>query len=323
MGGEPSSVSKDFQGSGPASEALGLSAGPCPRKMFEPTESTPMSKSPIDLLTILDLERIETDLFLGRSSDARSQRVFGGQIIGQSMVAASRSVKGQVAHSLHGYFIRAGDPQGPILYKVESLRDSQSYSIRSVTAIQHGNAIFSIMVSFHAHEQSVFDHQDNMPALPPPDQGLSKASTLPEMMERSRSYCESDCALQMRPVEIDRNVGEKINDGRIHIWIKSAAKLPDDPALHKCALAYASDWSLLDTVMARYGRSLSDRRMMSASLDHAMWFHRPFRADDWLLYAQESPSAQGGRGFARGLIFDPGGALVASVAQEGVVRKRR
>ncbi|WP_342734205.1 acyl-CoA thioesterase II [Bradyrhizobium sp. B117] len=286
-----------------------------------------MSKRPIDLLTILDLERIQTDLFLGKSSNASSQQVFGGQIIGQSMVAASRSVKGQVAHSLHGYFVRAGDPRVPILYKVGSLRDSQSYSIRSVTAIQHGNMIFSIMISFHAHEQSVFDHQDYMPALPPPErhthQGLSKRSTLPAMMERSRAYCESDCPLELRPVEIDRNVGENINDARTHIWIKSAAKLPDDPALHKCALAYASDWALLDTVMARYGRSLWDRRMMSASLDHAMWFHRPFRADDWLLYVQESPSAQGGRGFARGLIFDLGGALVASVAQEGVVRKRR
>lgn len=286
-----------------------------------------MSKGLIDLLAILDLERIDKNLFRGNSPNPSLPWVFGGQIIGQSMMAASRTVEGRLAHSLHGYFIQTGDPQVPILYKVEPLRDGKSYSTRRVTASQHGNTIFSIIVSFHVREQSAFDHQDKMPDVPPPEKltahELSKRPTLPEMPERIRFFYEPDPPIQLRPVEMARHVGQKIDDGRVHIWIRAAAKLPDDPALHMCALAYASDWSLLDTVMARYGRMLSDGGMMSASLDHAMWFHRPFLADDWLLYAQDSPSAQVGRGFARASIFKLDGTLVASVAQEGSVRERR
>ncbi len=195
------------------------------------------------------------------------------------------------------------------------------------TAIQHGNAIFSIMVSFHAEEEGVFNHQDRMPDVPPPEkltaEEVSKQPMFKEMPEFIRRYYESDRPIELRPVELGRYFGQKIDDGRIHVWIRTAAKLPDDPALHLCALAYASDFSLLDAVMARYGRTLFDRRMMPASLDHAMWFHRPFRADKWLLYAQDSPSAQDGRGLTRGLIFKPDGTLVASVAQEGSVRQRR
>lgn len=286
-----------------------------------------MSKSLIDLPAILDLEPIEVNLFRGNSPNANSQRVFGGQVIGQAMVAACRTVEDRLPHSLHCYFIRPGDPQVPIIYEVQRLRDGRSYSTRSVTAIQHGNAIFSVTVSFHAEEESAFDHQCKMPDVPPPEQftaeELSKRTFFLEMPEILRRYYEPDRPIELRPIEIGRYVGQNIDDGCIHVWMKTAAKLPDDPALHMCALAYASDFSLLDAVMARYGRTLFDERTISVSLDHSMWFHRPFRADEWLLYAKDSPSAQSGRGLARGLIFKPDGTLVASVTQEGSVRERR
>lgn len=286
-----------------------------------------MSKSLIDLISILDIEQLEVNLFRGRSPKMGWERVFGGQVIGQAMVAACRTVEARLPHSLHGYFIHAGDSQVPIIYQVKRLRDGKSYSTRSVTAIQHGSAIFSIMVSFHAEEQGAVDHQEKMPDVPPAErfaaEELSKQSMFLSMPEITRIYYESDRLVKLRPVEIGRYVGQKIDDGRIHFWIKTAAKLPDDPALHMCALSYISDFSLLDAVMARHGRTLFDGRMTSASLDHAMWFHRPLRADEWLLYAKDSPSAHGGRGLTRGLIFKPDGTLVASVAQEGSVRERR
>jgi acyl-CoA thioesterase-2 len=287
----------------------------------------PMSKSLIDLLDILNLETLEVNMFRGTSPKTRWQRVFGGQVIGQAMVASCRTVEGRFPHSLHCYFILPGDPAIPIIYEVERLRDGKSYSTRRVTAIQHGHAIFSMMVSFHVSEPDSFDHQDQMPDVPPPEkltaEELAKDPVITQMPEFIRRYYESDRPIELRPVEFQRYFGTAIPDGKINIWIRTAAKLPDDPALHMCALAYASDFSLLDSVMARYGRTLFDGRVMAASLDHAMWFHRPFRADEWLLYSQDSPSAQGGRGLARGLIFKPDGTLVASVAQEGSMRERR
>jgi acyl-CoA thioesterase-2 len=286
-----------------------------------------MSKSLIDLIDILDLETIEVNMFRGRSPKTAWQRVFGGQVIGQAMVASCRTVQGRMPHSLHCYFILPGDPAIPIVYEVERLRDGKSYSTRRVTAIQHGHAIFSMMVSFHAEEENSFDHQDAMPDVPHPDrlsaEELAKHPVIHEMPDFIRRYYESDRPIELRPVEFQRYAGTKIPDGKINIWIRTAAKLPDDPALHMCALAYASDFSLLDSAMARYGRTLFDGKVMAASLDHAMWFHRPFRADEWLLYSQDSPSAQNGRGLARGLIFKPDGTLVASVAQEGSLRERR
>jgi acyl-CoA thioesterase-2 len=285
-----------------------------------------MSKSLIDLISILDIEPLEENLFRGISPKTRWQRVFGGQVIGQALVASCRTVEGRMPHSLHCYFILPGDPQIPIIYQVERLRDGKSYSTRRVTAIQHGQAIFSMMVSFHVDEQGSLDHQDAMPDVPPPEkltaEALSKES-FAQMPEFIRRYYESDRPIELRPVEYKRYFGEKIPDGKINIWVRTAAKLPDDPALHQCALAYASDFSLLDAVMARYGRTLFDSRVMPASLDHAMWFHRPFRADEWLLYSQDSPNARNGRGLTRGLIFKPDGTLVASVAQEGSIRERR
>ncbi|WOH80460.1 acyl-CoA thioesterase II [Bradyrhizobium sp. BEA-2-5] len=286
-----------------------------------------MTKSRIDLATILDLESIGNDLFRGDSPNVSTERVFGGQVIGQAMLAACRTVKDRLPHSLHCYFIQTGDPQAPLIYQVERLRDGKSYSTRRVTTTQHGSAIVSIMVSFHKEEEGAFDHQDGMPDVPGPEhfsaEELSKKPEYPDLPEIVRRYYEPGRPVELRPVEIGRYVGQKIDDGRLHMWMKAATKLPDDPALHMCALAYASDLSLLDAVMARYGRTLFDGRILSGSLDHAMWFHRPFRADDWLLYAKESPSAQSGRGLARGLIFKRDGTLVASAAQEGSVRERR
>src|SRR5258708_918564 len=264
------------------------------------TGSTTMSKGLIDLISILDLEPIEVNLFRGSSPKTSWQRVFGGQVIGQAMVAACRTVEGRLPHSLHCYFILPGDPQIPIIYEVERLRDGKSYSTRPVTPIHHGNAIFSIMVSFHIDEQGSFDHQDKMPNVPPPEkltaEEVAKQPMFLEMPDFIRRYYESDRPIELRPVELGRYFGQKIEDGRIHVWIRTASKLPDDPALHMCALAYASDFSLLDAVMARYGRTLFAKRMIPASLDHAMWFHRPCRADEWLLYPPDSPSARGGRG---------------------------
>jgi len=286
-----------------------------------------MSKSLIDLIDILDLETLEVNMFRGSSPKTRWQRVFGGQVIGQAMVASCRTVEGRMPHSLHCYFILPGDPQIPIIYEVERLRDGKSYATRRVTAIQHGHAIFSMMVSFHAEEEDSFNHFDPMPDVPPPDrltaEELAKDPIIEKMPDYIRRYYESDRPIELRPVEFQRYAGAKIPDGRINFWIRTAAKLPDDPALHMCALAYASDFSLLDSIMSRYGRTLFDGQAMAASLDHAMWFHRPFRADEWLLYSQDSPSAQNGRGLARGMIFKPDGTLVASVAQEGSVRERR
>ncbi len=286
-----------------------------------------MSKSLIDLIEILDLEPLEVNLFRGRSPRTRWQRVFGGQVIGQALVASTRTVEGRMPHSLHCYFILPGDPQIPIIYEVERLRDGRSYSTRRVTAIQHGQAIFSMMVSFHAEEEGAFDHQEEMPKVPHADEltaeELMRSPLMEGMPEFIKRYYASDRPIELRPVEYPRYFGEKVPDGRINIWIRTAAKLPDDPALHLCALAYASDFSLLDSVMSRYGRTLFDGRIMAASLDHAMWFHRPFRADEWLLYSQDSPNARSGRGLARGLIFKPDGTLVASVAQEGSVRQRK
>ena len=286
-----------------------------------------MSKSVIDLISILDLEPIEVNLFRGNSPKTRWQRVFGGQVIGQAMVAACRTVEGRLPHSLHCYFILPGDPQIPIIYEVERLRDGKSYSTRRVTAIQHGNAIFSIMVSFHVEEEARSTTRTRCPT-------CRRRKSSPPRKSQS-SLCSARCRnssgaitnrtrpIELRPVELGRYFGQKIDDGRINVWIRTASKLPDDPALHMCALAYASDFSLLDAAMARYGRTLFDKRMMPASLDHAMWFHRPFRADEWLLYAQEPPSARGGRGLTRGMIFKQDGTLVASVAQEGSLRERK
>lgn len=285
-----------------------------------------MSSAVQDLLNILDLEPLEVNLFRGLSPQVGWQRVFGGQVIGQALVAACRTVEGRRAHSMHAYFILPGDPKVPIVYDVERTRDGKSFSTRRVRAIQHGEPIFTMSVSFHNDEQGL-DHQARMPDVPKPDALPSEADIrsriLPMMPDPVRRYYERERPIELRPVEFDRYLGKKYDDGRFHVWIRTTGRLPDDPAIHQCVLAYASDMTLLDTALVPHGRTLFEKEFMAASLDHALWLHRPFRADEWLLYAQDSPNLHGGRGFARGLIFTQDGTLVASVAQEGLVRERR
>lgn len=285
-----------------------------------------MSSAVQDLLTILDLEPLEVNLFRGRSPQVGWQRVFGGQVIGQALVAACRTVEGRLPHSMHAYFILPGDPRVPIIYEVEHLRDGKSFTTRRVKAIQHGHPIFAMSVSFHSPEPADLDHQAPMPDVPGPDKLPSDAEMreriLPSMPDPVRNYYERERPIELRPVEYDRYTGRKLPDAKFNIWIRTTGRLPDDPAIHQCVLAYASDMALLDAVMAPHGRTLFEKDFMAASLDHALWLHRPFRADEWLLYAQDSPTLHGARGFARGLIFKQDGTLVASVAQEGLVRSR-
>lgn len=285
-----------------------------------------MSTAVQTMLDVLNLEQLEVNLFRGRSPQDRWQRVFGGQVIGQALVAAARTVEGRAPHSMHAYFLVGGDPKVPIIYEVDRIRDGKSFTTRRVVAIQHGQAIFTLMVSFHNDEEGL-SHQAPMPQVPPPEdlpsEAQIKATILPTMPEAVRRYYESERPIELRPVQYDRYLGKKYEDGKFNVWIRATGKLPDDPAIHQCVLAYASDMSLLDTALVPHGRSLFEKQFMGASLDHALYLHRPFRADDWLLYAQETPTMTGSRGFARGLIYTRDGSLVASVAQEGLVRIRR
>jgi len=278
------------------------------------------------LLSILDLEQLEHNLFRGRSPQDGWQRVFGGQVIGQALVAAGRTVKDRFAHSLHAYFMRPGDPSVPIIYEVDRIRDGRSFHTRRVVAIQHGAAIFSMSASFHLDEDG-FDHQSDMPDVPEPEelQGLSdiQEQFVDRLPPNIKAYFERERPIEIRPVDTSRFTSQQKRAPQQSIWIRASDELPDDPALHQCALAYASDFSLLDTALIAHGRMLFDPELMLASLDHAMWFHRPARADGWLLYTLDSPAAHGARGFCRGSIFTQDGVLVASVAQEGLIRKRR
>ena len=285
-----------------------------------------MSSAVQTMLDVLNLEQLEVNLFRGRSPQDRWQRVFGGQVIGQALVAASRTVEGRPPHSLHAYFLVGGDPRVPIIYEVDRIRDGKSFTTRRVVAIQHGQAIFTLMVSFHNDEPGL-EHQVPMPDVPPPEKLPSeaeiRAKVLPSMPEAVQRYYQSERPIELRPVEYGRYLGQKTESGKFNVWIRATSKLPDDPAIHQCVLAYASDMSLLDTALVPHGRSLFEKEFMGASLDHALWLHRPFRADDWLLYTQESPTMTGSRGFSRGLIYTRDGSLVANVAQEGLVRIRR
>jgi acyl-CoA thioesterase-2 len=287
-----------------------------------------MSSAVQDLLAVLDLEPLEVNLFRGRSPQVGWQRVFGGQVIGQALVAACRTVDvaGRPPHSMHAYFLLPGDTKAPIIYDVERVRDGRSFTTRRVKAIQHGQAIFIMSVSFHGDETGM-SHQAPMPDVPRPEDLPSeaeiKASVLPMMPDPVRRYYERERPIELRPVEYARYLGKKFPDGQFNVWIRATGTLPDEPAMHQCVLAYASDMTLLDAALIPHGRTVFEKSIMGASLDHALWFHRPFRADDWLLYAQDSPSLAGARGFSRGLIFARDGTLVASVAQEGLLRERR
>ena len=288
-----------------------------------------MSSAIQDVLTILDLEALEVNLFRGRSPQSRWQRVFGGQVIGQALVAACRTVEDvalRPPHSLHAYFLLGGDPRVPIIYEVDRIRDGKSFTTRRVIAIQHGRAIFSTEVSFHVAEEGL-THQLDMPDVPKPDALPSEAEIrdrlLPQMPDPVRRYYQSERPIELRPVEFRRYLGEKLEGGRFHMWIRATGRLPDEPAIQQCVLAYASDMTLLDAALIPHGRTVFNEDIMAASLDHSLWFHRPFRADEWLLYAQDSPNLSGSRGFSRGSIFKSDGTLVASVAQEGLLRQRR
>ncbi len=293
----------------------------------DPAEQSARAKEALTaLLALLDLEDIDTDIFRGLSPKDRWQRVFGGQVLGQALVAASRTVESRVCHSLHAYFIRPGDPKIPILYQVDRSRDGASFSARRVVAIQHGAHIFTMSASFQTPEEGL-EHQLTMPDVPEPESLKSEhewrmevASDLPE---NARTWFMRARPIEIRPVEPRNRFAKGKKPPHQILWVRAVGPLPDQGALHQCVLAYASDMTLLDTSLLPHGFSLFTESLQLASLDHAMWFHRPFRADEWLLYVQDSPSASGARGFNRGMIFRRDGVLAASMAQEGLVRLRR
>lgn len=291
-----------------------------------PPEITRPPNALAGLLAILDLERLEENLFRGQSPADGWQRVFGGQVLAQALVAAGRTVsEPRPSHSLHGYFLLAGDPTRPIIYDVERTRDGGSFTTRRVKAIQHGSIIFTMSVSFHKDESS-YEHAAPMPAVPPPESLPSAVDLIGRMLDRlpenMRSYWRRERPIDLRPVDVKRYLSRDPAEPAQQIWLRANGALPDTPELHRSVLAYASDFTLLDTALIAHGKLLFDTDIQLASLDHAMWFHRPFHADEWLLYSQDSPSAHRGRGFCRGSIYSRDGQFVASVAQEGLIRKR-
>ena len=276
-----------------------------------------------DLVTLLDLEAIEVNIFRGASTDEERVRVFGGQVAGQALIAASRTVDepGRHVHSLHAYFLRPGDPKKPILYEVDRIRDGRSFSTRRVVAIQHGRAIFNLQASFHDEETGGPDHQIEM------DDGMTPPEELPDFHTRMAPYAEQIGEWYHRPRPIDLRYVSGDPMGRRgeshesqHVWLRANGDLPDDPVLQACVLTYASDMTLLDTTLLPFGLSYDHPGLQMASLDHAMWFHRPFDVGDWLLYQQHAVSTGGSRGLASGSIFTADGALAVSVVQEGLAR---
>ncbi|MFF5427332.1 MULTISPECIES: acyl-CoA thioesterase [unclassified Streptomyces] len=279
------------------------------------------------LLDLLDLERIERDIFRGESRSALVPRVFGGQVAAQALVAAGRTVpEDRLAHSLHAYFLRPGDPGAPIVYDVDRIRDGRSFTTRRVVAVQHGQPVFHLSASFQAYEEGL-DHQARMPAAPDPDSLPTAAETLPRHLpaEIADRLIEARAAVDLRYADTPPwgSVGQP-REPRSQVWFRTRGKLSDDPLLHVVLATYVSDMTLLDSVLLAHGRggwAVGD--VVGASLDHAMWFHRPFRADEWLLYDQESPSSSAGRGLGQARIWTRDGRLAISVIQEGVVRVPR
>lgn len=286
-----------------------------------------MSKALDQVLDLLDLEQIEVDIFRGRSPEGeRRQRVFGGQVAGQALVAAGRTVpEDRPVHSLHAYFIRPGDPTAPLIYLVERVRDGRSFTTRRVTTIQHGKTIFTLSASFHRDEPGV-EHADPMPDVPPPDAIATTAERMEKLFGPSVREWYDGNPIDIRhigPLSFEAERDPSLRTTRNMVWLRVDGDLPDDPLLHVCLMTYASDMTLLDSVLLAHGLSWADGRTTGASLDHAMWFHGPFRADRWLLYAQDSPVARGSRGLARGEVYTSDGDLVVSVVQEGLVRTSR
>ncbi len=290
---------------------------------MDPANSTDQGQAALDeLVGLLDLEAIEVNIFRGISPDENRQRVFGGQVAGQALVAAARTIdeRGRLVHSLHAYFLRPGDPNVPILYEVDRIRDGRSFSTRRVVAIQHGRAIFNLQASFHDDEPGP-DHQLTMPT------GMGDAETLPDFHTRMAPYAEQlgDWYHRPRPIDLRYVDGDPMSrrgapSTTQHVWLRANGRLPDDPVLHACIVTYASDMTLLDTTVLPFGLSWDSSGMQMASLDHAMWFHRPFRADEWLLYDQAALSTASSRGLAGGAIYTADGRLAISVVQEGLAR---
>ena len=283
-----------------------------------------MSAALTELLKILDIEPLEENLFRGFTPPEDRVRVFGGQVAAQALIAAGRTVGDErPVHSLHAYFLRPGDPSVPILFEVDRIRDGKSFTTRRVKAVQHGKAIFNLHASFHIVESG----PDFM--FPAPD--VSEPDELPTLTERVEPYLDQlgpdltqwllrERPIDMRPSEDPRYLDPTPREPRQDVWIRSNGTLPDDPLLHACVVAYASDLTLIDTILMPHGVGYASGKYQLASLDHAMWFHRPFRIDEWMLYHQDSPTSGGARGFARGEIFRRDGQLAVSVAQEGLIR---
>jgi len=291
--------------------------------MSQPHEQTkPMQ----DLIERLDLEKLEEDLFRGNSPQNGWQRVFGGLVIAQALMAAQRCVDAdRLVHSLHAYFMRPGDPSVPIVYQVERIRDGASFTTRRVLAIQHGKAIFSMSASFQLEEPG-FDHQVAIPDVPRPEQLMGemefREAFLAKAPDMVKKYWGRERPIEIRPVSLVHYLSKEKLDPQAHIWVRATGIVPEDGHYRAAILAYLSDMTLLDTSLYAHGTSIFDPDLQVASLDHAMWFHRPCALDDWLLYTQDSPSAAGARGMTRGSIFTRDGSLIASVAQEGLIRKR-
>jgi acyl-CoA thioesterase-2 len=277
------------------------------------------------LVRLLDLEQIEQDIFRGSSTRSRWQRVFGGQVAGQALVAAGRTVaRERHVHSLHSYFVRPGDPTTPIVYEVDRVRDGRSFSTRRVIAVQGGETIFSLSASFQLDQDGV-DHQSPMPDVPAPETVLPLVNRFGDSPEAAEFYKAMPKPIDLRYVDdppwLQHARGPR--DGMSRVWMRADGTLPDDPLVHVCVLTYASDMTLLDSVLVRHGLAPGLDDISMASLDHAMWFERPFRADEWLLYSTRSPSASGGRALATGRFYTQGGQQVCSVVQEGMIRLRR
>ncbi|WP_374306236.1 acyl-CoA thioesterase [Methylocella sp.] len=274
------------------------------------------------LLRLFDLDRVGADSFRGFAPPA-GRRIYGGLVIAQALVAAQRCVEGREPHSLHAYFLLPGDPYAPILYDVERLRDGGSFSTRRVVAKQHGRAIFTLAASFQIAEAGL-EHMAPPPAVPAPETLPSEAELLARHAERLsepvRRFLASERPIETRPVDPEGYFRREGGASGLNVWLRASGRLPDDPGVHRAMLAYMSDLTLLDTALMRHGRIVMDPGLQVASLDHALWLHRPFRADEWLLYAQESPNAGGGRGLARGGFYARDGRLVASSVQEGLMR---
>lgn len=286
-----------------------------------------MADSIDPLLRLLDLEPLEVNIYRGQNRDLGTGRVFGGQVFAQALVAARRTVEGErEAHSAHGYFILPGDLKAPIVYFVDRLRDGASFTTRRVTAIQHGQAIFNLSASFHIEEEG-FSHQPRMPDVPSPEDLAPELSLIREMADQIpeplRPVITQDRPIDFRPVSPLDPFNPEPREPTRYVWFRVIGELPPEPWIHQAILAYASDYGLLTTALQPHGIGFRTKGLQLASLDHSLWLHRRFRADEWLLYSMDSPVMTSARGFVRGSIYTRSGDLVASVAQEGLLRMRK